>query len=759
MVYYKFRTDIGKGAKALKENINILLVLMQLVIGGAETHVVELAKELKRKGHNVIVASNGGVYVKELDEAGIKHYSVPLHNKKPQNLIISGKRLKKIIEDEHIDLVHSHARIPSFVLNRLYKKMKFPFVTTAHWVFNTKYGLKYITPWGEKVVAVSEDIKKYLMDNYKIPQNDIRVTINGIDTDKFSPQTDVSDIREEFNVSEDENVIVYVSRLDESRSLVAKQLISTVPELCKNIEKLRVIVVGGGDDFNNVETLAKATNKSVGFECITLTGPRTDINKFAALGKLFVGVSRAALEAMACEKPVVIAGNEGYIGLFDESLLDVGINTNFCCRGCVKSSSQLLLEDILKFFNMDDAQKEELGKYGRELIKREYSVSRMAEDTLRVYDWALSKKSEILISGYYGFKNNGDDALLKAIISDLNTYKESANIVVLSADPKETSCHYSVKAINRLNIFSILRHMKRADLLISGGGTLIQDKTSSKSLWYYLMIIKAALARNVKVMLYSNGIGPLEREKNKARAKNVLNRVDVITLRDKKSETELKNMGVTKPKILVTADPAFNLNCNDSETGNKILKNAGVPQDKKLLGVSIRKLGMSEAAEEKIAKAIDEAVEKYDFYPVFIPMQETKDTSISKSIISKMSQKATLLSGISTVSDMLGVVSNMYMCVGMRLHLLTYAATSSIPVIGIVCDPKISGFMDVIGQKSYCTIDETMNGELNSLIDTCVNDYDTIKLSLQDGYATFKEKAVLNAKIAMELYEKGSVDI
>ena len=79
----------------MDKKINVLLALMQLVIGGAETHVVELAKELKRQGMNVIVASNGGVYVKELEEAGIKHYNVPLHNKKPQNMIIAKKLMIK----------------------------------------------------------------------------------------------------------------------------------------------------------------------------------------------------------------------------------------------------------------------------------------------------------------------------------------------------------------------------------------------------------------------------------------------------------------------------------------------------------------------------------------------------------------------------------------------------------------------------------------------------------------------------------------
>ena len=743
----------------MERKINVLLALMQLVIGGAETHVVELAKELKRQGMNVIVASNGGVYVKELEEAGIKHYDVPLHNKKPQNMYIAKKRLKKIIVDEKIDIVHSHARIPSFILNKLYKKMHFPFVTTAHWVFNTKYGLKYITPWGEKVVAVSEDIKKYLIDNYKIPNNDIRVTINGIDTEKFSPDTDLTLIKNEFNIAENENVIVYVSRLDESRSMVAKQLISIVPQIEKNIENLRVIVVGGGDDFNAVKQLKEKVNKDLGRECVTLTGPRTDINKFAALGKLFVGVSRAALEAMAAQKPVVIAGNEGYIGLFDETKLEVGINTNFCCRGCEESSAELLKNDILKFFAMSQEEQQALGKYGRELIKKDYSVERMARDTIKVYDWALSKNKEILISGYYGFKNNGDDALLEAIIKDINKHKESPNIVVLSADPKETFENYSVRAINRLNPFEIFKHMKKAELLISGGGTLIQDRTSSKSLWYYLYVIKSALANNVKVMLYSNGIGPLEKASNKVRARDVLNKVNMITLRDNMSIDELRDIGVTNPNALVTADPAFNLGGVGTQVGKQILENAGIPTDRKLIGISVRKLGMSDNSEAILAKVIDNVAQKYNLYPVFIPMQEAKDTPVSRSIMSKMKSDAKIVTNIRNVNDMISVVANMHLCIGMRLHLLTYSAINAVPVIGIVCDPKIKGFMELIGQKRYCDLKSISFNEVIAHIDECMQNYESIKAELSEVCEIYKQKADLNGKIAIDIYEKGSADI
>ncbi|MDD6213723.1 MAG: glycosyltransferase [Firmicutes bacterium] len=369
--------------------MNILMSLMQLDIGGAETHVVELAKELKRRGHNITVTSNGGAYVEELEKYGIKHYAVPLQNKKPQNVMKAFSLLREIITNEKIDIVHSHARIPSFILGKLHKKMKFPFVTTAHWIFNIKYGLKYITDWGQKTLAVSEDIKKYLIDNYKIPESDITVTVNGIDVQKFSADTDSKAAMKELGISENDNTVVYVSRMDEDRSLVAHQLITAAERLDTIVENLKCVIVGGGNDFENVKKEAEAMNEKVGRKAIILTGARTDINKLVAPAKLFVGVSRAALEAMAAEKPTIIAGNEGYIGLFDKNKLAIGLKTNFCCRGCPQSGVDTLTQDIGGFFGMWEDDQKALGSYGREVVMKYYSVARMADDAERVYKQVL----------------------------------------------------------------------------------------------------------------------------------------------------------------------------------------------------------------------------------------------------------------------------------------------------------------------------------------------------------------------------------
>ena len=168
--------------------MKILMATMGLDIGGAETHIVELAKELKSEGHDIAIVSNGGVYVPEITAAGIRHYTAPLNRRSGLAMLQGRRLLGEAIRRERPDLVHAHARIPAFLCGALCRKWKVPFVTTAHWVFDTRGALRYLTNWGERTVAVSEDIKAYLIREYGLSAEHITVTINGIDTEKFSPR-------------------------------------------------------------------------------------------------------------------------------------------------------------------------------------------------------------------------------------------------------------------------------------------------------------------------------------------------------------------------------------------------------------------------------------------------------------------------------------------------------------------------------------------------------------------------------------------
>lgn len=363
----------------------ILMALNRFDIGGAETHVVELSKELQRRGYEVILASNGGSYVSELEAANIRHFTVPLDERSLSKMLRSKRILKKIIQTEKPQIVHAHARIPGFLCGLLQKKMKFPFVTTAHWVFYTNALLKRLTDWGQSTIAVSEDIKTYLMESYHVPESQIVVTVNGIDTDKFSPNISKEETMRALHLNPDAPIIGTVSRLDDSRALCARKMISAAPKLAKQFPGLQMVIVGSGDVYDELKAAAEQANREIGRSCIVMTGARTDINSLVAVCDVFLGVSRAALEAMAEEKPVILAGNEGYIGIFSDKTLDKARESNLCCRSCPPLEEDRLICDVAELLNATDETRRALGQYGRQLVLKEYSVKRMADDCERAY--------------------------------------------------------------------------------------------------------------------------------------------------------------------------------------------------------------------------------------------------------------------------------------------------------------------------------------------------------------------------------------
>ncbi len=710
----------------MEKKYTILMALMGLEIGGAETHVVELSKELHKQGHRIVVASNGGVYVKELTDLGIKHYSVPLNKRKIFKMIESYFMLRDIIKKENIEIVHSHARIPGFICGFLHRTMKFTFVTTAHWVFYTGMGLKYLTNWGQKVVAVSEDIKEYLIDNYKVPNNDIFVTINGIDTDKFSPDTESSRVKEEFNIT-DERTIVYVSRMDEDRALVARQLIEIAPRLDKEIDNLKLLIAGGGNVYDELKAKADVVNKEAGRELIAMPGARTDINELVSVGELFIGVSRAALEAMAAAKPVIVAGNEGYIGLFGAEKLETAVENNFCCRGCEMSDSEKLFKDVCYAMNsIDDAKREELGKYGREVIFEYYSVARMAGDCVKAYNKAhiqsSGKEINVLMSGYYGFNNSGDEAILMAMHKNISELDERLNVTVLSNCPEQTRVKHNVNVVYRFGLWDVFKAIKNCDVLLSGGGSLLQDTTSTRSIIYYLSIIGLAKFFGKKVMLYANGIGPVSKDGNRKWVRKILNKVDVITIREQNSYEELVKMGVENENTFVTADPVFTMDGISKDAARELLKKEGIPLDKPLVGVSVRSWKDIEKFSQSLAKLCDIIYEKFNMNLVFIVMQPSKDKAISEKVMATMKNPSYIFGGDCSPQDIMGVISLMDIVLGMRLHTLIFAARQRVPLLGFVYDPKIEYYLNKFGMPTGGTIDKfDYEGSVKAIEDMIVN--------------------------------------
>ena len=361
--------------------------------------------------------------------------------------------------------------------------------------------------------------------------------------------------------------------------------------------------------------------------------------------------------------------------------------------------------------------------------------------------------SDVVISGYYGLGNSGDEALLKSIVDELKRINPDITITALSGNAALTNKMYGIKTVNRFNPFSIIKEFRVAKLLLSGGGTLIQDATSTKSLLYYLGIISLAKKMGLKVMLYANGMGPL-REKNVKKVNKVLNKVDLITLRETVSLEEIERCKVVKPEVLVTADPAFNLSPKDENCANEIFAKYSIPDNLKVVAVSVRESkNLPKNFEEKMAYALDE-ISHMGYLPLFIPMQIGAELDISLTIARNMKNPSTFIDWELQLGEMLALTGKCEFVCGMRLHMLIFASVMNVPMAGIAYDPKIKGFMEYMNQKTYVELENFNEEEFKKIALSCIENSAELKKNLEEKSKPLREKARQNALLAVNLLNK-----
>jgi polysaccharide pyruvyl transferase CsaB len=741
--------------------MNILMTTMSLDIGGAETHIIELCKELKRRDCDaeITVASNGGVYVDELEKHGIKHIKLPLHTKRLFSVIKSYTALKKLLKNGNYDVVHAHARIPAFICGMLCKKLKIKFVTTAHGVYKITPYWRILSNWGERALAVSYDVKQYLINQYKMASDNITVTINGIDVNNFSNSVDSTNIVSEFNLnkSPSSHRIGWAARIDNESAHIAFQLVEATPMLFALYEDLEIVITGNGTAYTELKQQVDNVNRLLGKKVVIMTGARTDINKFMASCDIFIGVSRSVLEAMSAERPVILSGSQGYLGIFNDDKLKPALDTNFCCRGYKMSTVKELSADIINLFSMSDFEKAAMGKYNRSIVIDRYSIIRMANDAVSVYrkmaPFEHFKHGDIIMSGYFGFGNMGDDSLLQQIINRIKLLDNDVKITVLSKTPKTTSRIYGVNSINRFNLISIHNAMRHAKLLINGGGNLLQNKTSKRSLIYYIHIMKLAKKYGLKLMLYASGIGPVYGEKYVEMTKDILNEADVITLREELSLTEIKKMGVTSPQISLTCDPVFHLECADENWVKYVMYREGLSMNKKYFMFSPRAIKdkfihLPDNFDDILADACYQTARKYKLQPVIIPLQPKTDYDICKKIADQSG--GIVISGLSA-AELAGLTKHMEFVAGLRLHLLIYAISAATPVIAIDCDPKIKGLFELIESPYIIDVEKFTAAKFVDMAGALMNNSSKVRTEFEQRVQSFCKLSENDAKYVIEL--------
>jgi len=721
----------------------IAILCMSLNIGGAETHIYELARGLAAKGHTVTVFSNGGVYADALEKVGIRHILTPLHTKNLRSIIASYKILMKEFKKNRPSVVHSHTRISNFIAGIVCARLGIPMVTTVHFNFNVNFFSRHFSNWGCRALAVSEDLKKYLVENYNYDADHVDLTVNGIDMERFTKR-ELPDFRASLGIEPNQKMILLVSRLDQEASIHVANFLRIAPEIYKNRPNTRVVIVGDGKRFPEFAQKADEINRECGTDFILLQGARTNIDQYTAVADLFVGISRSALEAMSSSVPTVLMGNLGYLGLYSDAIREECIETNLTCRGYPYPDDKEITSLILECLNGKDLS--ENVKEALRLVVDCYSVNTMAATAEKLYNDAVNeyRPFDYMISGYYGSDNFGDNLTLRCLMDHLKECRGS----VLSHNIDNTCVPASVQKIHRFNLPAIYKQMKKTKVFLLGSGSLLQDSTSNRSLFYYHFIIKMALRCRCKTLLYANGIGPITHRGNRKRTAAVLNKIDFITVRDAESLQLLEDLKVTCPAVL-TADDSFSSNYSALPPLTPVSTAAA----KTIVGINFKlNDDAPKALLQEIADALTELAAKHNFFYYLIPFHLSQDQAQLNQLHQMLPSVSYMVKSGADPLEMMQYIAIGKYHIFERLHGQIISTMMGIPFLPINYDPKNHSLMAQIGLDDYLLNHTEISKELLiTQFEKLLQNESVVKERLAEYTADAQGKALMNQEYLHEM--------
>ncbi len=656
--------------------MKILMLINSLDRGGAESHVITLAAALSARGHSVTVASTGGALASRLTSVNVADERIRL-GRSPISLIHGYSDIRRLIKNGSFDVVHAHTRLSAFIGGYLAEKYGVRFVTTVHAIFSTRGLLRRLSRWGSTVIAVSEDLREYLCEKYDVSSENTYMVENGIDTDIFSCS---------HCNDEGKRRIVFVSRLDRDCSDAAYSLLRIAPLIFERFQDIEIVICGGGDVYMDLSEKAK---KQKG---IRLLGGIDNVETVLRGASVFVGVSRAALEAMSCGVPVVLYGNEGYFGpLKDESDLSLAALGNFCCRDMEDGSDERLLKDIFFCLSLNERERKKISDMLSEYIRKNHSSEKMAERTEAVYR-AMSvpdfhERGEVVLCGYYGYGNMGDNALLRNAIRIARQKFNGRRISALTRHPRQDKRAFNIRCVFRMNPISVLIELSGASVFVFGGGTLLQENTSLRSLIYYTTLIRLASAMGTRVELWGNGI---DRPKSRFGAmllRSALSECSIIGLRDRFSIIECKKaISGEDKKVFLQKDLALSQKMCEN-TRSEYLKRRLRITNRPYAVISVCG-GRGDGYRSILSYWLRDLEEK-GIRLLFVPMFPRVDLEETKKLCDEFG--GVMTKNISE-SDMVGLIKDATVVYGMRLHSLVFAASAGIPFVGFGADVKVERF-------------------------------------------------------------------
>lgn len=730
-------------------------------IGGAKVHVLSLARALSSRIPVKLVSYRHGSFSEDALRMGIDVKIISTGR-----FLLDVRETIRLIRQDSYDILHCHGAKGNIIGYLCKRKTGICLVSTIHSDYRLDYlhnvfktftlGLinALVLRKMDALIPVTLHFRKLLIQRRFNP-NRVYSIHNGMDFPKEVPRYTREYLSEKFGIPLDKNTVLVgiLARLYPVKSI--ETLIEAARFIKKENPNIKFLIGGEGEDYRKLDRLVKKYRlEDTCYFLGWLKDPHElmSIIDISVLTSISEGLPYSLLEGALFRKATIATAVGGI-----PDLINHGVSGYLLQPRDIPS----LVSHILDL-SKDVLKRERFGNALHAMAIRDFSMERMVSVQMDIYEdmmsWILRKGRtyDIILSGYYGFGNIGDDALLYSILFNLKSIEKDIRILILSRNPVETASLLGVDSISRFNLFEIISTMKKSDLFIYGGGTLIQESTSTRSLLYYLGTMYLAKRLGLGTMLYANGVEPLKKAFNRLVTRKVVNQIDLITLREMKSRELLRALKIDKPVIEVTADPAVTTYPCPGKRVEEIFQNDAIPPGRKYLGISIREWqGYEKRFLPIIARYADHMSTVHGYVPIFIPMQWrfVDDVALSRAVMSRMEQPSYILSEYYSAEEIMGVIGRLDLLVGMRLHSLIFAACCQTPLIGIVYEPKVAWFMEYIrlprllaGHVSDFTL-ETLLDLTSCVIETAPD----IRVHLEKETLLLRQKAMDNARLAIDL--------
>lgn len=356
--------------------MNILLICPHLNVGGVPRYVLNLAKGISASGNSVTVASYGGQWEEELNDAGIRLLKIPLNTKSilSRKIYLSLKCIKNYAKTNQIDVVHANTRVAQFLALLIKRSLKIPYVSTYHGYYKAHFFRRIFKFEGDGVISISNEIKKHIINDLKISENKISVVYNGIDHLQYPVATNKAELLKKYRI-EGSPIIGIVARLVVEKN--HQLLIKAFKKVLESKENAKLVIFGKGRQKENLQNLTLELGLEDKVIFIEEGSVKEIFSTFdiSILPSTHEGFGFTIIEAQALKIPVIGSAIGGIQEVIDNKKTGLTFN---------RFDESLLCDKILSLLN-NDTERKTMITNAYAVVKTKFSLDKMSADTLSVY--------------------------------------------------------------------------------------------------------------------------------------------------------------------------------------------------------------------------------------------------------------------------------------------------------------------------------------------------------------------------------------